>query len=54
MSRFGVMFFADAPTAFANLARALRPGGRLAVLVWQRAADNEWSGAVNEALGCRR
>jgi SAM-dependent methyltransferase len=51
LSRFGVMFFADAPTAFANLARALRPGGRLAVLVWQRAADNEWSGAVNEALG---
>lgn len=51
LSRFGVMFFADAPTAFANLSRALRPGGRLAVLVWQRAADNEWSGAVNEALG---
>jgi len=51
MSRFGVMFFADAPAAFANLARALRPGGRLAVLVWQREADNEWAGAVNEALG---
>jgi SAM-dependent methyltransferase len=51
MSRFGVMFFADPPAAFANLARALRPGGRLAVLVWQQAADNEWSGAVNDALG---
>jgi SAM-dependent methyltransferase len=51
MSRFGVMFFADPPAAFANLARALRPGGRLAVLVWQRESDNEWSGAVNEALG---
>jgi SAM-dependent methyltransferase len=51
ISRFGVMFFADPRAAFANLARALRPGGRLAVLVWQRAADNEWSGAVNEALG---
>jgi SAM-dependent methyltransferase len=51
MSRFGVMFFADPPVAFANLARALRPGGRLTVLVWQHAADNEWSGAVNETLG---
>jgi SAM-dependent methyltransferase len=51
MSRFGVMFFADPRAAFANLARALRPGGRLAVLVWQRQADNEWSGAVNDALG---
>jgi len=51
LSRFGVMFFADAPAAFANLARALRPGGRLAVLVWQHQTDNEWSGAVNQALG---
>jgi SAM-dependent methyltransferase len=51
MSRFGVMFFADPRPAFANLARALRPGGRLAVLVWQHQADNEWSGAVDAALG---
>jgi SAM-dependent methyltransferase len=51
MSRFGVMFFADPRAAFANLARALRPGGRLAVLVWQREADNEWSVAVDDALG---
>ncbi|MBW4718808.1 class I SAM-dependent methyltransferase [Saccharothrix obliqua] len=29
LSRFGVMFFADPVAAFANLARALRPGGRL-------------------------
>ena len=51
ISRFGVMFFADPRAAFANLARALQPGGRLAVLVWQRAVDNEWSGAVDDALG---
>ncbi|MEU9828606.1 class I SAM-dependent methyltransferase [Micromonospora chersina] len=30
LSRFGVMFFADPVTAFGNLGRALRPGGRLA------------------------
>ncbi|MFM8411336.1 MAG: class I SAM-dependent methyltransferase, partial [Alphaproteobacteria bacterium] len=33
-SRFGVMFFADPTAAFANLRRALRPGGRLAVVCW--------------------
>ncbi|MVU83191.1 methyltransferase domain-containing protein [Nocardia sp. ET3-3] len=30
LSRFGIMFFADPTVAFANIARALRPGGRLA------------------------
>ena len=36
ISRFGVMFFADAAAAFANLASATRPGGRLVATVWQR------------------
>ena len=34
ISRFGTMFFSD-PVA-ANIASALRPAGRLALLVWQR------------------
>jgi SAM-dependent methyltransferase len=34
ISRFGVMFFADPAAAFANLARLVRPGGRLCVAVW--------------------
>ena len=34
LSRFGVMFFADPPAAFANLRTALRPGGRLAFVCW--------------------
>ncbi len=42
ISRFGVMFFADPVAAFANIARALRPGGRLAVLCWADALDNQW------------
>jgi SAM-dependent methyltransferase len=41
-SRFGVMFFADATAAFSNLARATKPGGRLAVLVWKTLLENEW------------
>ena len=50
ISRFGTMFFADPPAAFANLNRALRPGGRLVMLVWQPAAENEWDAAIHEAL----
>jgi SAM-dependent methyltransferase len=34
ISRFGVMFFDDPTAAFANMARALRPGGRVSVVAW--------------------
>lgn len=40
LSRFGVMFFADPVAAFANLAGAMRPGGRMVLAVWGRAAAN--------------
>lgn len=33
-SRFGVMFFVDPVKAFANIRRALKPGGRLAFICW--------------------
>lgn len=39
-SRFGVMFFADPPAGFANIARAVRTGGRLAFGVWGPVAVN--------------
>jgi len=42
ISSFGVMFFADPAAAFANLARAVRPGGRLAFLCWQHELANEY------------
>jgi SAM-dependent methyltransferase len=41
-SRFGVMFFADPPAAFANLRRALRAGGRLTFVCWQAVQKNPW------------
>ncbi|WP_410670122.1 class I SAM-dependent methyltransferase [Amycolatopsis sp. cmx-4-68] len=50
LSRFGAMFFADPPAAFARLARALRPGGRLVLLVWQDRARNEWYSVLRDAL----
>jgi SAM-dependent methyltransferase len=39
-SRFGVMFFADPPAAFAALRKAARPGARLAFLCWQGVERN--------------
>jgi SAM-dependent methyltransferase len=39
-SRFGVMFFQDPVAAFANLRRALKPGGRLAFVCWRAMAEN--------------
>ena len=41
-SRFGVMFFEDPPAAFANLRKALRPGGRLAFVCWRPMTENQW------------
>ncbi|WP_433041415.1 class I SAM-dependent methyltransferase [Dactylosporangium sp. CS-033363] len=51
ISRFGTMFFADPGAAFANLRRALRPGGRLVMVVWQAAGRNEWDRVIRAALG---
>lgn len=42
-SRFGVMFFADPTTAFANVRWAMKPGGRLALAVFRTAAENPWT-----------
>lgn len=47
-SRTGTMFFSDPGKAFANLARATRPGGRLTMLVWRGIEANEW---LREFLG---
>ncbi|HTQ14778.1 MAG TPA: class I SAM-dependent methyltransferase [Rhizomicrobium sp.] len=44
-SRFGVMFFSDPPSAFANIRKALKPGGRLAFVCWRSAAENLWASA---------
>ncbi|WP_326953266.1 class I SAM-dependent methyltransferase [Amycolatopsis sp. NBC_01286] len=50
LSRFGSMFFPDPPAAFANIARALRPGGRVVLLVWQERDRNEWYSVLHDAL----
>ena len=54
ISSFGAMFFADPVAAFTNIARALRPDGHIALLVWRELARNEWVVAVRTALAAGR
>jgi SAM-dependent methyltransferase len=54
ISRNGVMFFGDPVAAFANLARALKPGGRMVLLVWQPMSENPWFTAFREAVAVGR
>jgi SAM-dependent methyltransferase len=50
ISRFGTMFFDDPVAAFANIRQALRPAGRLLMLVWQTAERNEWDVLIQRSL----
>jgi len=50
ISRFGTMFFADPVAAFGNVRNGLKAGGRLVMMVWQNAAANEWSLAIQQSL----
>jgi SAM-dependent methyltransferase len=49
ISRFGVMFFADTVAAFANLRRAMRPGGAMRCMVFRSAAENPFMTAAERA-----
>src|SRR6266550_8410374 len=50
ISRFGTMFFGDPGAAFANIRRALRPAGRLVMMVWQAHERNEWDLVIHRSL----
>ena len=43
-SRFGTMFFQSPVAAMRNLSGALKPGGRLLIVVWRTIDDNDWLG----------
>jgi SAM-dependent methyltransferase len=50
-SRMGVMFFADPVAAFANIVRALKPGGRLVFACWAPLSENpHWLFAYDIAV----
>jgi SAM-dependent methyltransferase len=50
ISRFGTMFFDDPVAAFDNIRRALRPAGRLVMMVWQAHERNEWDVSIRQSL----
>jgi len=50
ISQFGLMFFDQPVSAFANLRRALAPGGRAAFVCWQGLEANEWISVVGRAV----
>ncbi|MGW1676435.1 class I SAM-dependent methyltransferase [Saccharopolyspora sp. NPDC002376] len=54
VSRHGSMFFGDPVAAFRNIARALRPDGRLALLTWQPMERIEWMVAFRTLLAAGR
>ena len=49
-SRFGIMFFSDPVAAFANVRRAMKPGGRLALAVFRPASETLWPHAPLEPV----
>src|SRR5919106_3745204 len=51
ISRFGTMFFGDPVAAFADIGRAVPPGGRLVMMVWQGHEQNDWSVSIQRSLG---
>lgn len=50
-SRFGVMFFPDAPAAFAHLHELVRAGGRADFGVWAPARENAWVAQMMGVVG---
>jgi SAM-dependent methyltransferase len=50
ISRFGTMFFADPTLAFGNIRLALKPLGRLVMIVWQARDRNEWAMEIRHSV----
>jgi SAM-dependent methyltransferase len=48
--RFGYMFFPDVSAATAELARVLKPGGRLCSSVWVKPDENPWTSIAMQAI----
>ena len=54
ISRFGTMFFDDPAAAFANIRQALRPTGRLVMMVWQAPAATNGTSLSARLSACPR
>lgn len=49
-ARFGTMFFANPVAGLRNMRKALKPGGRMAHIVWRNRADNPWLSMAREVV----
>jgi ubiquinone/menaquinone biosynthesis C-methylase UbiE len=49
-ARFGVMFFESAVRALRNTHRALKPGGKVCLIVWRRLSDNPAWGEAKKVV----
>jgi SAM-dependent methyltransferase len=54
LSHTSAMFFGDRVAGMNNIRRALRPGGRVALLTWQPLPANEWIGEFSTAMAAGR
>jgi SAM-dependent methyltransferase len=54
VSSFGAMFFDDPAAAFANIGRALKPGGRIAFIAWRGLPEQQWIMGLRESLAMGR
>lgn len=52
-SRFGVMFFAEPATAFMNISRSIRRGGRMLFAAWAPVSVNPWWRIPGSVAGAR-
>jgi len=50
LCRWGYMLASDMAAAFAETARVLRPGGRVAFAVWGTPDENPWASSVGQVL----
>ncbi|RYH11268.1 class I SAM-dependent methyltransferase [Tropicimonas sp. IMCC6043] len=49
-ARFGTMFFTNPVAGLRTMRRALRPGGRMAHIVWRQREDNPWLIAARDVV----
>ncbi len=49
-ARFGTMFFANPVAGLRNMRKALKPGGRMAHIVWRNRADNPWLSMARDVV----